>query len=150
MGYVKSLFHHQLKLVELCRDGGAVGTNIGNDLVICIFDVHIPGDVIVAELDRATPIVIVGRIVERLAVVGFGTQCGFELLHEEVDDVAEIRGEDGGLGTSRSHEILVFDAGHSGAQLDEVAVVVIKEHTLVIVDGDVRDIAHGELLSRTK
>ena len=79
MGNVKSFFHHQLKLVELCRDGGAVGTNIGDDLVIRIFDVYIPGDIIVAELDRAAPTVIVGRIVERLAMVGLGAQCGLEM-----------------------------------------------------------------------
>ena len=150
MGTVKSLFHHPLKLVELCRDGSAVGTNIGDDLVIRIFDVYIPGDIIVAELDRAAPTVIVGRIVERLAVVGLGAQCGLELFYEEVDDVAEIRGEDSGLGTSWRHEVLVFDAGYSGTQFDEVAVVVIKEHALIVVDGDIRDIAHGELLSRTK
>lgn len=139
MGNVKSLFHHQLKLVELCRDGGAVGTNIGDDLVIRIFNVHIPGDIIVAEFDRVTPTVIVGRIVERLAMVGLGAQCGLEMFHEEVDDVAEIRGEDSGLWTSRRHEVLVFDAGHSGTQFDKAAMVGIKEHALIVVDGDIRD-----------
>ena len=93
---------------------------------------------------------IVGRIVERLAVVGLGAQCGLELFYEEVDDVAEIRGEDSGLGTSWRHEVLVFDAGYSGTQFDEAAMVGIKEHALIVVDSDIRDIAHGELLSRTK
>ena len=47
---IQCFLYHQLELVQLCGDRAAFDADIGSVAAIAILDIHIPGDIVIGEV----------------------------------------------------------------------------------------------------